>query len=282
MLNNDNVIKTAGSGRVDPTFRIEITEVYVEHIDGSEDCNDISKEHKKSKLIFIRAVDAKRAIDELISQSYSNSSSLKLNGMPLYKVEVEVFLVCIGGRRKVLNVNPIIVLNKLDKEKSINNEEAPQRSGFSIGLQQICNEIMKDDNATKVNDAIKDTNVIKGGGFTLLTKVKVIVSHEGSRYVWNGALWYNTDTYLNPPIAIIRKLNNLKEAQEPGFSRVKKYFEPTIKKSSSSPRYVNHCWSCQSIIDSFSNSRCPKCNMYICKRCGSCMCKPNIATMDEW
>lgn len=34
--------------------------------------------------------------------------------------------------------------------------------------------------------------------------------------------------------------------------------------------YVNHCWSCESDIDSRRNDRCELCGLFLCSECGSC------------
>ena len=36
--------------------------------------------------------------------------------------------------------------------------------------------------------------------------------------------------------------------------------------------YYNVCWRCHAPISSDGNDRCPKCKMFICHKCGACMC----------
>jgi len=40
-------------------------------------------------------------------------------------------------------------------------------------------------------------------------------------------------------------------------------------------RYTNTCWNCHYGIDSTEDERCPRCHMFVCSRCGVCMCQWN-------
>ena len=41
--------------------------------------------------------------------------------------------------------------------------------------------------------------------------------------------------------------------------------------------YINHCWKCGASINSQKNQRCPKCNLFKCRKCGHCMCNSGIS-----
>jgi hypothetical protein len=41
-------------------------------------------------------------------------------------------------------------------------------------------------------------------------------------------------------------------------------------------KYLNHCWNCQAPIDSDTNTRCDRCNLFICRRCGACFCGRSV------